>query len=252
MLERDERTVGVRLAAGDEVRADYVISASDMRTTLFSLLDGSRVDPIHQLLLETGRLFAPIVQVTFGVNMDFSDQVSCVGTYYELEKPIEMAGRRQSYFGLKNYCYDPSLAPPGKSLVGSGGTTDWSYWEPLIGNPPAYEVEKARIAATCREQIERHHPGFASKIEMIDVATPHTFERYTGNWKGTYMTWMLSSEFQRKYRYIPKTVPGLAGFYLASMWTNPPGGIAGAAGAGRGVVQLLCHEDRKRFLTSTP
>ena len=252
VLERDGRAGGVRLADGDEVCADYVISASDMRSTLFSLRDGSRVDPIHSQLLETGRLFAPIVQVTFGVDMDCSDQISCVGTYYELEKPIEMAGRRTSFFGIKNYCYDPSLAPSGKSLVGCGGTTDWSYWEPLIGDPVTYSAEKTRIAAICREQVERRHPGFASKIEMTDVATPHTYGRYTGNWQGTYMTWMLSGDFQRKYRYIPKTVPGLAGFYLASMWTNPPGGIAGAAGAGRGVVQLLCHEDRKRFATFTP
>ena len=66
------------------------------------------------------------------------------------------------------------------------------------------------------------------------------------------MTWILSPEFQRKHRYIPKTVPGLAGFYLASMWTNPPGGVPGAAGVGQTVVKLLCHEDRQRFVTSMP
>lgn len=252
VLERAGRVVGVRLAEGSEVGADYVISAFDMRATLFSLLDGSRVDPLHRDLLETGRHFLPIVQVAFGVGMDFSDEISCIGTAYELEQPIEIAGRRQSYFNVKNYCYDPSLAPPGKSVVGSGFVTDWSYWEPLIRDRVAYDAEKDNIAAFCQERIEHLHPGFASRIEMTDVATPHTFARYTGNWKGTYMTWMLSSEFQRKHRYIPKTVPGLSGFYLASMWTNPPGGVSGGAGVGRGVVQLLCHEDRKRFLTSTP
>lgn len=76
-----------------------------------------------------------------------------------MEQHIEIAGRRQSYFLLKNYCYDPSLSPPGKSVVGSGATTDWSYWEPLIGNPAAYDAEKAKIAALCREQIERRHPA---------------------------------------------------------------------------------------------
>ncbi len=252
VLERAGRAAGVRLADGGEVGADYVISACDMRATLFSLLDGSRVDPLHRELLETGRLYAPMVHVAFGVDMDFSDHISCIGTLYQLDQPIEIAGQRLAYFLVKNYCYDPAMAPPGKSVVGSGATTDWSYWEPLIGNRAAYDAEKEKIAAICREQIERRYPGFTSKIEMTDVATPHTFARYTGNWKGTYMTWILSSDFQRKHRYIPKTVPGLSGFYLASMWTNPPGGIAGAAGAGREVVQLLCHEDRKRFVTSTP
>jgi len=39
--------------------------------------------------------------------------------------------------------------------------------------------------------------------------------------------------------------------YLAGMWTNPPGGIPGAASARRQVVQLLCHADHKRFGTTT-
>jgi hypothetical protein len=43
-----------------------------------------------------------------------------------------------------------------------------------------------------------------------------------------------------------------SGFYLASMWTNPPGGIPGTASVGRQVVQILCHEDGQRFVASTP
>jgi phytoene dehydrogenase-like protein len=252
VLEQGDRVVGVRLADGAEADADYVIAACDMRATLFSLLDGSRIDPLHRELLDTVRLYDPMVLVTFGVDMDLSSQISCLGTAYELEQPLDMAGRRLSHFLVKNFCYDPSFAPPGKSVVGCGTQTDWAYWERLLGDRPAYDAEKDRIAAICRDQVERLFPGFAAKIEMTDVVTPHTFERYTGNWKGTYMTWILSPEFQRKHRYIPKTVPGLAGLYLASMWTNPPGGIPGAASVGREVVQILCHEDRQRFVTSTP
>jgi hypothetical protein len=36
------------------------------------------------------------------------------------------------------------------------------------------------------------------------------------------------------------------------MWTNPPGGLPGAAMAGREVVQLLCDRDKKRFRTLRP
>ena len=252
VVERAGRAVGVRLAGGGEISADYCIAACDMRAALFSLLDGDRADPLHRQLLEAGRLYAPLVQVTFGVDRDFSDETSCVGTAFELEQPLEIASRQMPWFCVKNYCHDPSMAPHGKSVVGSGAPTDWSYWQPLLSDRAAYSAEKQKVAAICREQIESRYPGFASRIEMTDVATPHTFERYSGNWKGTYMTWILPGDFRRKHPYIPKTVPRLLGFYLASMWTNPPGGIPGAAGAGREVVQLLCHEDRKRFLTTIP
>lgn len=134
----------------------------------------------------------------------------------------------------------------------SGTQTDRAYWERLLGDRAAYDAEKERIVATCQDQLDRLFPGFAAKVEMTDVATPPTFERYTGTWKGTYMTWILPPDFQRTHRYIPKTVPGLSGFYLASMWTSPPGGISGTASVGRQIVQLLCHEGAQRFVTSTP
>jgi phytoene dehydrogenase-like protein len=98
--------------------------------------------------------------------------------------------------------------------------------------------------------MDVRYPGFSRNIEMTDVVTPLTYVRYTGNWHGSYMTWLLDGAFQRAHRFIPKTVPGLEGFSMASMWTNAPGGLPGAAGAGRGVIQLLCARDRKRFVAS--
>ena len=79
-----------------------------------------------------------------------------------------------------------------------------------------------------------------------------TFERYTGNWKGTFMTWQLTSEFRRKHGFVHKTVPGLDNLYIASMWTSPPGGLPGAVIAGRDVAQLLCAKDKKRFVSAKP
>jgi len=128
--------------------------------------------------------------------------------------------------------------------------TEYAPWKRLSADAVAYRAEKERVAGICAAALERRYPGFRSKIEMTDVATPLTFERYAGGWKGSYMSWTLSREFQMKYRYIRKTVPGLEGFYLASMWTNPPGGIPGAASAGRQVVQLICREDRRKFRVS--
>jgi phytoene dehydrogenase-like protein len=252
IVQRNGRAVGVQLADGSEVPADYVIAASDMRAALYSLLESTEIDPIHKLLLDEGKLYPPSILVTFGVDHVFPQEISCLGTTYELQQPITVAGQKKKFFGVKNFNYDPSLSPEGKSIVGTVFATYWDFWEKLKGKDQDYQSAQEHIVKTCMEQIEKHFPGFSSRIEMVDIATPITMERYTGNWKGTYMTWILSGEFQRKYRYIPKTVPGLEGFYLASMWTNPPGGVPGAASAGRGVIQLICSKDHQRFTTSTP
>ena len=140
----------------------------------------------------------------------------------------------------------------GKSVATVMLTTDWSYWEALAGDQTAYEREKEAIAQACLEQIEKHRPGFSADVEMTDVATPLTMVRYTGNWHGVFMTWRLTNEFRRRHAYVTKTVPGLSGFYISSMWTSPPGGIPGATGGGRHVVQQICNKDRKKFTASLP
>ena len=252
VLERDGRVTGVRLADGSTVEADVVISAMDMRTSLFSLLDGSRADPVHRQLLASGTLIDPAVQVSFGVAMDLAETEHGMSDGFHLPEPLCIGGRKVEWFNAKPYSFDPSMAPKGKTVFTSIFLGDWTYWETLQRNPAAYLAEKERIAADCARAMDVRYPGFSRQIEMTDVATPLTYERYTGNLRGSYMTWMLDGGFQRRHRFVPKTVPGLQGFFMASMWTNPPGGLPGAASAGRGVIQLLCAEDRRRFVATMP
>jgi len=252
VVERDGKAVGVELSGGETVEADWVISACDMKWTLQGLLDGTRMDPVHRELLQTGVTIPPAIQVSFGVDMDLSDRETGFNQGFRLNQPLCIGGKTIEWYNYKAYSFDPSMAPKGKSTVVTIFLGDWKYWEKLKANPILYKEEKARIAQDCARAMDQRFPGFSSKVEMSDVATPLTFERYTGNWKGSYMTWILSPEFQRKHRYVPKTVPGLDRFSMASMWTNPPGGLPGAASAGRGVIQLLCARDRRRFVTSTP
>ena len=250
ILESNGKARGVLLTDGREIPADYVISACDLKSTLFSMLDGSRVHPAHQELLDHGALMDPMVQVSFGVDRDFGGEEPGMSEAFRLSTPITLGGRRVEWFNTKHYGYDPTVAPAGKTVLVSMFPADWSFWEQLDGDRPAYLAEKAHIEADCRRALAQRFPGIEDKIEMVDVATPLTYRRYTSNWKGAYMTWNVTPEFRRKYRFIPKTVPSLESFYLASMWTNAPGGLPGAALAGRDVVQILCARDHRRFVTS--
>jgi len=252
VLERAGKVTGVRLEDGTEMEADCVISACDMKGTLTKLLDGSRIDSVHKELLDTGTVIGPVTQVAIGADLDLSDSPASQLESFQLPKPISIGGRTVDWFNLKHYAYDPGMAPRGKSILLSMFLCDWPYWEKLKGDPAAYKAEKERTAEACIGALETRFPGIRAKIEMIDVATPLTYERFTGNWKGTHMSWQTGEEFQRKHPFIPKTVPGLDGFYLASMWTNAPGGLSGAAEVGRGVIQLLCAREKKKFVTTEP
>jgi phytoene dehydrogenase-like protein len=253
VLVEEDRAVGVRLQNGTEVCADYVISACDLRTTIYDFLGGHYMDPLHNQLLTTGELFPSSIQISYGVDMDFSDQPACVGECFRLETPFAYGSEQTEWFTVKDYRYDPTLAPEGKTVVVCMLLVeDYRYWEKLSEDKKAYAAEKKRIADAAAEVLEQRYPGFTSSIEVTDVVTPVTYTKYTGNWKGTYMTWKSTPEQSKKTRVIPKTLPELEHFYLASMWVMAPGGIPSAAKAARDVLQLICKDDRRRFKTSTP
>ncbi|MFC2099514.1 phytoene desaturase family protein [Candidatus Bipolaricaulota bacterium] len=252
ILEQGGKAVGVALEDGTQIDADFVVSAADLHGTLHSLLDGTRQDETHRVLLETGKLYPSCVQVSFGVKRVIHELDDCLGESFRLEHPLQLAGADVEWMNVKSYGFDPSLAPEGCSVVTAILTADWAFWNRLRDDRAAYTAEKETIAAACANAIDARYPGFSDAIEVTDVATPLTFERYTANWKGTFMTWMLSPEFQKKYGYVRKTVPGLKNLYIASMWTVPPGGLPGAAMAGREVAQILCTKDGKRFVATKP
>ena len=64
----------------------------------------------------------------------------------------------------------------------------------------AYRVEKKKIAEVVADELDRKYPGFKSQIEVSDVVTPMTYVRYTGNWKGSFMTWILNSDTAKRFR----------------------------------------------------
>jgi phytoene dehydrogenase-like protein len=71
-----------------------------------------------------------------------------------------------------HHCFDPTMAPPGKSAVEVWYATRYDYWETLARDRAAYEAEKKRIAEATIAELDRRWPGFASQVEVLDVPTP--------------------------------------------------------------------------------
>ncbi|OGN99139.1 MAG: hypothetical protein A2Y89_07745 [Chloroflexi bacterium RBG_13_51_18] len=251
ILVENNKAVGIKLADGTEHRADWVVSAADGRTTIFEMLEGKYVDETIKQRYDNPKLFSPLVYVGLGVSGRFEEiPPSVSGLSFPLDTPITVAGKEHSRLGLLTYGYDPTLAPEGKTVLKVQFETDYDYWEKLYKEPEKYKAEKERIADDVIAALDNRFPGLASKVEMRDVATPVTWVRYTGNWKGSYEGWMFSAEtFTSSMR---KTLPGLDNFYMAGQWVNPGGGMPTAAMSGNHTIQLICNKDKKKFVTTKP
>ena len=114
ILEDNGRAIGIRLADGRGVKGDYVISAADLQTTLYQMLEGKHVDPMHEELFRTCKVIPSSVQVSFGVNMDLSSQPESLG---ELWNPKSLGTHDVDWMLAESYCFDPTMTPPGKSFV---------------------------------------------------------------------------------------------------------------------------------------
>ena len=52
-----------------------------------------------------------------------------------------------------------------------------------VDDPEAYKIEKQRVADSVIAILGRRIPDVGHDVEVIDVATPATTLRYTGNWQ---------------------------------------------------------------------
>ena len=253
ILVEDDRAVGVRLADGREHRADHVISAADGYSTIFRMLEGRYVDDRLRGFYEGGlEPFPPMIQVSLGVARDLSAEPPLA--VFPLRRPVVVAGKPHHRMGYRHFCYDPTMAPAGKSVVVVTFTTDYEYWRDLYADREAYRAEKDRLAKAVVEGLAERFPGIENQVEAIDVATPMTYERYTANWRASFEGWLITTRTMgMAFRGgLPKTLPGLGNFHMIGQWTVVGGGLPPAAKDGRDVSKRICRQDRREFTAAKP
>ena len=248
ILIENDRAVGVRLEDGSEHRADIVVWAADGHTVIFDILNGKYINDEVQGMYENWLPVLPLVHVALGVNRDLSSEPHRL--IFELEKPFTIAEQEHRWMTVLHHCFDPSMAPAGKSAVEVWYATRYDYWKKLAQNRVEYEREKKRIADFTIAQLDKRWSGFASQVEVVDVPTPETYVRYTGNWQGSTDGWYITPENMTKQTVL-RSLPGLSSFYMVGQWTLPFSGTVMAALSGRQLIQLLCKENGAPFVSST-
>lgn len=248
VIIENDRAVGVRLADGTEHRADVVVWAGDGHSVIFDILGGRYLNDEIRNMYNDWLMVPPIIHVALGVNRDMSQEPHHL--IFELEKPIRIAGEERRWLSFLHHCFDPSMAPSGKSAVEVWYPTEYDYWEQLARDRARYEEEKKRIAELTIAELEKRWPGFADQVEVVDVPTPATYVRYTGNWQGSPDGWYVTPENMANQTPL-RNLPGLSNFHMVGQWTVPFAGTVMSALSGRQLIELLCKQNGKPFITST-
>src|SRR5581483_5415374 len=207
---------GIELDSGQIVEADWVVSAADGHETIFELLGGRYRDKITARTYQKLKTFPSYLQVSLGAARNFSSQPPFLIRI--LDSPLRLdPGMSLSQLSFRFFHFDPTFAPPGKTAVTCFlPTRNFQFWVDLQKNDTdRYRAEKRRIAEAVIQILERAVPGLSESVEEVDVSTPATVIRYTGNWKGSMEGWLLAPG--SRFKPLRMTLPGLNRFL---MWAN--------------------------------
>ena len=244
ILVENNQAVGVKLKEGTEHRADIIISDAFGYSTVFNLLDGKYLD--NKIKAQYAKPKDEIemgIHVSFGLSRDLSKEPRAIVLF--LEEPINIANEQRTKLDLELFGYDQTLAPAGKSVLKVLLKTSYNYWKELHTNPERYTAEKQNIAATVLKALEKRFPGIQEQVEVTDVATPMTTERYTGVGPQFEVNWGLFGTLSF-IRSQPKTLPGLKNFYLV----GGAAGLPGCAAQGRNTINKICQQQNIAFKTA--
>ena len=239
---------GIELENGDVHESDIVVNAADGRTAVYDLLGGKFKDKhiIERYEGETFKTIDKTLYVAIGLNRDFSDVPRKI--YFHIDKPIYIDKlTTMTHLEVTHYCDDPHAAPEGKSLIAlMPDAKDWEYWVDLrTNNKPTYRREKKRIAEAVIEALEQKFGDIKDYVEMVDVATPATYIRYTNNWTGGQISWQATKETFGK----PTTweIKGLKDFYMTGQWAGLSGGLVNVVMMGNHLSQIICKNEGLTF-----
>jgi len=244
IIIENDRAVGIRLEDGTEHRADNVVWAADGHTAIFDILGGRYINETIRNMYKEWIPVRPVTHVMMGVDRDMSKEP--LNLIFKLDKPVRIAGEDHTWLYFLHRGFDPGMAPPGKSAAEVWYATRYDYWEELARDRVRYEEEKNRIAQITIAELDKRWPGFASQVEVVDVPTPATYSRYTGNWQGSPDGWYLTPENMRKQTPL-RNLPGLSAFHMVGQWTLPFAGTVMSALSGRQLIQILCRQERRGF-----
>jgi phytoene dehydrogenase-like protein len=241
IIVKDNRAAGVVLEGGEELAADVVVSAADGHATLYELLEGRFMNDRLRHVYSSYKLFSSYVQVSLGIAADLSGEPEFIGLHLDREIAIDPE-TREHFLAFRVFNFDPTFAPAGKTAVVCFlPTYNYEYWVSLRSrDKAAYDREKERVAREIVAVCESRFPAARGNIEHVDVATPATVIRYTGNWKGSMEGWLLTPAMG--FRQLTPVLPGLKGFYMAGQWLSPGGGLPSGLLTARVVSHRICRD----------
>jgi phytoene dehydrogenase-like protein len=242
VLVEQDRTVGVALASGEEIRAPEVVSNADPKRTFLDLLGTEHLDAgfVRRVRNIRARGCAaklnlalkglPEIQglpaEALGDRLVIAPSVGYLEDAFNPAKYGEFSARPALEITLPSV-HDASLVPGGGHVLSA--VVQYAPY----GLKAGWDAARDRFAETVLDLLEAHAPGLRSLVVGQQLLTPLDLERRFqmpgGHWH--------HGELVIDQMFMLRPVPGaaqyetpVAGLFLCGAGAHPGGGVMGVAG----------------------
>lgn len=247
----------IRNGEAYDIRARYVIAACDVESLYRKMLPEGTITKKIIRKQQNAEIFNSCVTISLGLNCPASDlgikEEQILMRRDDISRKEQTSGvpEKTEISVIANSSRDPSVAPEGKGILMLYAPCSiefgnfWKTERDSTGNfirGAAYKSFKKEYADILIQRVEdKLIPGLRSHIEVLDIATPITYLRYTGNRNGAIMG------FQPSFRNIRNNVAQYStpvkNLFVGSQWAELGGGVPNAVRAGMNSALLIIKNE---------
>jgi phytoene dehydrogenase-like protein len=246
VLVRSGRAYAVVTATGEEIEARAIASNLDPKITFQRLVEAKHLDSEFLAAIEAFRIEGTSAKINLALNglPEFTAYPGAPGPHHRATMHIcpsvEYVERAwdDAKYGRPSKrpllemtiptSYDPSLAPPGKHIMGI-----FLQYAPYTLRDATWDELREPFGDTVISLIEEYAPNIRSLIEHRQVLSPLDLERRFGITGGN----IFHGEMSLDQMFVMRPVAGWAryrtpvqGLYLCGSGAHPGGGVMGAPG----------------------
>lgn len=248
ILIKDNKAIGIELKNGEKVYADIVISANDPFNTVSLLNNEAKFNFFSKHVKDEKNYPIPsCILVSLAIDKNALDSLNLTSTFQFSTKPFKVGSKYLNTIRIRNYSYDPYFIKNGKSTVQvmiPQSELDYEYWN-SFKNKEKYNEAKLEVANSIVTEICAKFPILSGKIDILDVCTHKTFERYVRSYHGSFQPFILTA--RGKMLNHNGKIGKIKNLYLASQWGITPGGIPIAMLSGKFAIQKILHSEKLNF-----
>jgi len=246
-IVKNGKVTGVALDNGDEIHANVVVSAMDVKRTYLTCMDKSDLPEKFHNRVENFKIRGSSGKINIALDglptfpalpegsplyladMHFTDSMERMERAYDDWK--DGTWSKDPYIDMTiPTTSDPTMAPPGKHFM----SCFVQYCPRQINGRDWTQEDKDGFQKSVFDQISNYSPDFKDLVLHAEVRTPQDIENEIGITEGN----IFHGELTMDQLMFNRPIPGYAqyrgpiqGLYMCGSSNHPGGGIMGAPGA---------------------